>query len=148
MLDMGFIEDIDYIISKVPKDRQTMLFSATIPPEIRKLGERHMYDPEVVSVSEDEIVLPNTKQMYFAVGRKNKIWALCRVLDKEKPKAIVFAQTKHMVDIIERRLTSYGLPCRCHPWRSHPVPPARGYYPISVPARSGYLSLPMWLLGD
>ncbi|NLK26159.1 MAG: DEAD/DEAH box helicase [Euryarchaeota archaeon] len=110
MLDMGFIEDIDYIISKVPKDRQTMLFSATIPPEIRKLGERHMYDPEVVSVSEDEIVLPNTKQMYFAVGRKNKIWALCRVLDKEKPKAIVFAQTKHMVDIIERRLTSYGYP--------------------------------------
>ena len=110
MLDMGFIEDIDYIISKVSKDRQTMLFSATIPGEIRKLGERHMRDPQVVSVSEDELVLPNTKQMYFAVGRKNKIWALCRVLDKEKPKAIVFAQTKFMVDIIEKRLTSYGYP--------------------------------------
>jgi len=110
MLDMGFIEDIDYIIARVPKDRQTMLFSATIPPEIRRLGERHMRDPEVVSVSEEEIVLPNTKQMYFAVGRKNKIWALCRVLDKEHPKAIVFAQTKHMVDIIEQRLTSYGYP--------------------------------------
>ncbi len=110
MLDMGFIEDITYIISKVPKERQTMLFSATIPGEIRKLAEEHMSSPQVVSVSEDELVLPNTKQMYFSVGRKNKIWALCRVLDKEKPKAIVFAQTKHMVDIIESRLTSYGYP--------------------------------------
>jgi len=110
MLDMGFIEDITYILSKVPKDRQTMLFSATIPGEIRKLAEEHMKEPQVVSVSEDELVLPNTKQMYFSVGRKNKIWALCRVLDKERPKAIVFAQTKHMVDIIENRLTSYGYP--------------------------------------
>ncbi len=110
MLDMGFIEDITYIISKVPKERQTMLFSATIPGEIRKLAEEHMRSPQVVSVSEDELVLPNTKQMYFSVGRKNKIWALCRVLDKERPKAIVFAQTKHMVDIIESRLTSYGYP--------------------------------------
>ncbi|WP_019177224.1 DEAD/DEAH box helicase [Methanomassiliicoccus luminyensis] len=110
MLDMGFIEDIQYIISKVPKDRQTMLFSATLPGEIRNLGEQHMMDPQVVSVSEDELVLPNTKQMYFAVGRKNKIWALCRVLDKERPKAIVFAQTKFMVDIIEKRLASYGYP--------------------------------------
>ncbi len=110
MLDMGFIEDISFIISKVPKDRQTMLFSATMPAEIRKLAEEHMRSPQTVSVSEDELVLPNTKQMYFTVGRKNKIWALCRVLDKERPKAIVFAQTKHMVDIIERRLTSYGYP--------------------------------------
>ena len=103
MLDMGFIEDIDYILSKVPKKRQTMLFSATILPEIRSMGERHMHRPATVSVSEDDLILPNTKQMYFAIGRKNKIWALCRVLDKEKPKAIVFAQTKHMVDIIEQR---------------------------------------------
>lgn len=110
MLDMGFIEDIDYILSKVPKKRQTMLFSATILPEIQRMGERHMHRPVMVSVSEDELVLPNTKQMYFSVGRKNKIWALCRVLDKEKPKAIVFAQTKYMVDIIEQRLTSYGYP--------------------------------------
>lgn len=110
MLDMGFIEDITFVMSKIPKERQTMLFSATIPGEIRKLAEEHMKDPQVVSVSEDELVLPNTKQMYFAVGRKNKIWALCRVLDKERPKAIVFAQTKHMVDIIEKRLTGYGYP--------------------------------------
>jgi ATP-dependent RNA helicase DeaD len=110
MLDMGFIEDITYILSKLPKERQTMLFSATIPGEIRKLAEEHMKDPQVISVSEEDIVLPNTKQMYFNVGRKNKIWALCRVLDKERPKAIVFAQTKHMVDTIEQRLTSYGYP--------------------------------------
>jgi len=110
MLDMGFIEDIRYIVSHMPKQRQTMLFSATLPGEIRGLAEEHMKDPETISVSEDELVLPNTKQMYFAVGRKNKIWALCRVLDKEKPKAIVFAQTKFIVDVIEGRLASYGYP--------------------------------------
>ena len=110
MLDMGFIEDIDYILSHIPKNRQTMLFSATLPPEIRKIGERHMQRPATVSVSEDDLVLPNTTQAYFSIGRKNKIWALCRVLDKAKPKAIVFAQTKYMVDVIEKRLTSYGYP--------------------------------------
>ncbi len=110
MMDMGFIEDIDYIISKLPKERQTLLFSATLPEEIRRLGREHMREPEIISVSEEELVLPSTKQMFFSVGRKNKIWALCRLLDREKPKAIVFAQTKHMVDIIEKRLTSYGYP--------------------------------------
>ncbi len=110
MLDMGFIEDIEYIMHKMPKERNTYLFSATIPPEIRRLGKDHMRDPVVVSVSEDEIVLPSTEQIYFNVGRKNKIWALCRVLDKEKPKAIVFASTKNMVDIIGKRLSSYGYP--------------------------------------
>ena len=105
MLDMGFIEDIEYILSKVPKrQRQTMLFSATIPDGVREIAAKHMNDPETITVCEDELVLPTTKQIYFNVERKNKIWALCRVLDKYKPKAIVFAQTKLMVDIIEKRL--------------------------------------------
>ncbi len=110
MLDMGFIEDITFIMSKLPKSRHTMLFSATIPPQVRSLAEEQMRDATIVSVSEDEIVLPSTKQMFFAVGRKNKIWALCRILDKEHPKAIVFAETKRMVDIIDSRLKSYGYP--------------------------------------
>jgi ATP-dependent RNA helicase DeaD len=110
MLDMGFIDDIEYILSKVPKERNTYLFSATIPGPIRELALKHMRDPETVIVSEEELVLPSTEQTYFNVGRKNKIWALCRVLDREKPKAIVFCQTKRMVDILARVLTSYGYP--------------------------------------
>jgi len=110
MLDMGFIDDIRYILSKVPKSRQTMLFSATIPPEVRELAQRHMQNPETVIISEEELVLPSTEQIYFNVGRRNKIWALCRVLDRERPKAMVFCATKRMVDILTRALVSYGYP--------------------------------------
>jgi ATP-dependent RNA helicase DeaD len=69
-----------------------------------------MKSPEVIIISEEELVLPSTKQVYYNVGRKNKIWALCRVLDKDKPKAIVFCSTKRMVDILDQRLKSYGYP--------------------------------------
>jgi ATP-dependent RNA helicase DeaD len=110
MLDMGFIEDIDYILSKLPKQRQSMLFSATIPETVRKIAGEHMIDPIRVIISEDKLVLPSTRQIYFNIERKNKIWALCRVLDKYQPKAMVFAQTKMMVNTIERVLKSYGYP--------------------------------------
>ncbi|OPY31100.1 MAG: putative ATP-dependent RNA helicase [Methanomassiliicoccales archaeon PtaU1.Bin124] len=110
MLDMGFIEDIEFILEQVPKKRQTMLFSATLPEGVRGIAEKHMKDPLRITVSEQELVLPTTKQIYFNIERKNKIWALCRVLDKYKPKAIIFAQTKMMVDIICKRLQSYGYP--------------------------------------
>ncbi|HNX48085.1 MAG TPA: DEAD/DEAH box helicase [Methanomassiliicoccales archaeon] len=108
MLDMGFIEDIEYIVSKVKKQRQTMLFSATIPETIKEIAAKHMVDPETIMIGEEQIVLPTTKQVYFNIERKNKIWALCRVLDAYKPKAIVFVQTKVMVDILAKRLDSYG----------------------------------------
>ena len=110
MLDMGFIDDILYIISKLPKQRNTMLFSATLPGEIRELASKHMKNPESVIISEETLVLPNTAQTFINVGRKNKIWALCRILDSERPKAIVFCQTKRMVDMLHKALTSYGYP--------------------------------------
>ncbi|MBM4237549.1 MAG: DEAD/DEAH box helicase, partial [Euryarchaeota archaeon] len=110
MLDMGFYEDIEYIINRIPKERHTSLFSATIPEAIRRLAGDHMQNPEMAIISEEELMLPSTKQIYFNVGRRNKIWALCRVLDKEKPKAIIFCQTKRMVDILYDRLRSYGYP--------------------------------------
>jgi len=110
MLDMGFIDDIRYIISKLPKQRNTYLFSATLPGEIRDLAIQHMKDPQQINISEEKLVLPSTEQAYINVGRKNKIWALCRILDTEKPKAIVFCQTKRMVDILAKSLTSYGYP--------------------------------------
>jgi ATP-dependent RNA helicase DeaD len=110
MLDMGFIDDIRYIISKLPKQRNTYLFSATLPGEIRDLAVQHMKDPQQINISEEMLVVPSTEQAYINVGRKNKIWALCRILDTEKPKAIVFCQTKRMVDILAKSLTSYGYP--------------------------------------
>lgn len=108
MLDMGFIEDIEYILKHVKKGIRTSLFSATIPPEVRRLAMKYIEDPKTLIVSEDELTVPSTEQAYINVGRKNKIWALCRILDKEKPKAIVFCSTKRMVDILVRKLQSYG----------------------------------------
>lgn len=108
MLDMGFIEDIEHILKHVKKGVRTSLFSATIPPDVRKLAKKYMENPKTLIVSEDELTVPSTEQAYISVGRKNKIWALCRILDKEKPKAIVFCSTKRMVDILARKLQSYG----------------------------------------
>jgi ATP-dependent RNA helicase DeaD len=105
MLDMGFIEDIEFILSAMPKaGRQTLLFSATISENVKRLATDYMIRPKEITVSEDEIVLDLTKQFYISVGRKNKVWALCRILDLDKPKAIIFCQTKKMVDILDERL--------------------------------------------
>ncbi|MDR0309715.1 MAG: DEAD/DEAH box helicase, partial [Candidatus Methanoplasma sp.] len=105
MLDMGFIEDIEDILSAMPRNRQTMLFSATLPEDIKRLAGDYMNRPKEISVSEDVVVLDLTKQYYISVGRRNKSWALTRILDIDKPKAIIFCQTKKMVDILDERLT-------------------------------------------
>ncbi|MDR2698159.1 MAG: DEAD/DEAH box helicase [Candidatus Methanoplasma sp.] len=108
MLDMGFIEDIEYILSAMPRDRQTMLFSATMSEDVKRLASDYMIKPKEISVSQDEVVLDLTKQYYISVGRRNKSWALTRILDIDKPKAIIFCQTKRMVDILDQRLTEHG----------------------------------------
>jgi ATP-dependent RNA helicase DeaD len=105
MLDMGFIEDIEAILSSMPKSRQTMLFSATMSEDVKRLASDYMIKPKEFSVSRDEVVLDLTKQFYIPVGRRNKSWALTRILDIDKPKAIIFCQTKKMVDILDERLT-------------------------------------------
>ena len=105
MLDMGFIEDIEYIMSSMPREKQILLFSATMPEGVKALAYDYMQKPKEITVSQDELVLDLTKQYYISVGRRNKTWALCRILDIDKPKAIIFCQTKKMVDILEERLT-------------------------------------------
>ena len=104
MLDMGFIEDIEFILSSTPRTRQTLLFSATLSENVKRLASDYMIKPKEITVSEDELVLDLTKQYYISVGRKNKTWALCRILDIDKPKALIFCQTKKMVDILDERL--------------------------------------------
>jgi ATP-dependent RNA helicase DeaD len=108
MLDMGFIEDIEFILSSMPKERQTLLFSATMPEGVKRLAFDYMRKPKEITVSKDELVLDLTKQYYIAVGRRNKTWALCRILDIDRPKAIIFCQTKKMVDILVERLANLG----------------------------------------
>lgn len=104
MLDMGFIEDIEFILSSMPKERQTLLFSATMSEGVKRLANDYMVKPKEITVSQDELVLDLTSQYYIGVGRRNKMWALTRILDADKPKAIIFCQTKRMVDILFEKL--------------------------------------------
>jgi ATP-dependent RNA helicase DeaD len=109
MLDMGFIDDIEWILQSVPKKRQTMLFSATLPDTIRELARRYMVNPREVNISQDTLTVPQAQQVYINVGRKNKLWALCRILDIEKAQlALVFCSTKKMVDQLAHKLRAYG----------------------------------------
>lgn len=105
MLDMGFVEDIEFILKAMPSERHTLLFSATMQENVKQLAFDYMRNPKEISVSQDEVVLDLTKQYYISVGRRNKSWALCRILDIDQPKAIIFCQTKKMVDILDERLT-------------------------------------------
>ncbi len=110
MLDMGFIKDMEQILENTPKNRQTMLFSATIPKEVRLLAGKYMLDPEFISASrdEDELTVEDVQQYFVRVDRKKKMDAFFKVVKQERPsKALVFCKTKRWVemfyDILRRR---------------------------------------------
>ena len=104
MLDMGFAPDLNYILSKVPKKRQSLLFSATMSPDIRRLALRQMVNPREILVSKEEPVLDLTKQYYIIANKDEKRDALCTILDLNDPKAIVFCHTKRKVDQLTKKL--------------------------------------------
>ena len=112
MLEMGFIEDIESIIALTPKSRQTVLFSATMPKRIDKLADRHLRDPQRISIksrpaAQDEV--PRVRQVAYVVTRQNKPAALGRLLDAEDPTAaIVFCRTRGGVDDLTDLLTARG----------------------------------------
>ncbi|HEX3016031.1 MAG TPA: DEAD/DEAH box helicase, partial [Desulfobacteria bacterium] len=109
MLDMGFVEDIESILSKTPVERQTLLFSATMPYEIRKLSQKFMHDPVSISVSRDELTVPQIDQVFYEARDKTKVDALCRVIDMEDIRqAIIFCRTKRGVDELVAGLESRG----------------------------------------
>lgn len=109
MLNMGFIEDIETILREVPKERQTLLFSATMPKPIQELARRFMKDPELIRVKAREVTVPNTEQIYFEVQEKQKFDVLCRLLDIQSPElAIIFGRTKRRVDEISEALNKRG----------------------------------------
>ena len=109
MLNMGFIDDIKEILKEVPTDRQTLLFSATMPRAIQSLAEQFMKNPEIVKVKSKEMTVANTEQVYIETRDSEKFDVLCRLLDFEPPElAIVFARTKRRVDEVAEALNKRG----------------------------------------
>ncbi|QCX34449.1 DEAD/DEAH box helicase [Caloramator sp. E03] len=109
MLDMGFRDDIEFILKNAPKERQTLLFSATMPKAILELTEKYQKNPELVKVIHKELTVPNIEQYYFEVKEKNKIDALSRIIDVYNPyQAIIFCNTKRKVDELVEELQSRG----------------------------------------
>ncbi|MBR2569175.1 MAG: DEAD/DEAH box helicase [Paenibacillus sp.] len=109
MLDMGFMDDITSILKLVPEERQTMLFSATMPPNIQKLANTFLKNPEHVSVMPKQVSAPLIEQNYIEVNERSKFDALSRLLDMESPElAIVFGRTKRRVDELSEALQKRG----------------------------------------
>jgi ATP-dependent RNA helicase DeaD len=109
MLNMGFIEDIQSILASVPEERQTLLFSATMPGPIQRIAEKFMKDPEVIRVKAREMTVPLIEQYYVEVQEKNKFDVLTRLLDIQSPElAIVFGRTKRRVDELAEALNLRG----------------------------------------
>jgi ATP-dependent RNA helicase DeaD len=112
MLDMGFAEDIELILEAAPESRQTALFSATLPPRIAAIADRHLRDPVRVLIAREKPVkgaAPRVRQTAYVVQRAHKVAALGRVLDLESPTlAIVFARTRTEVDELAEKLRGRG----------------------------------------
>ncbi|MBB4663188.1 DEAD/DEAH box helicase [Conexibacter arvalis] len=110
MLDLGFLEDVEKIIALTPGSRQTALFSATMPPEIRKLSQRYLYDPAHVKVRAKTLTVDTVEQFSLEVAPRDKADALVRVLQAERPdQAIVFVRTKIRCDQLYRTMRDRGM---------------------------------------
>ena len=110
MLDMGFIEDIENIIKATNSDRQTLLFSATMPDQIKKLSSRYM-KPNIkcIKIAKNTLTVEKTKQYYYEIKNKDRFESLCRILDVDEPSsAIIFCKTKRGVDELVEGLLARG----------------------------------------
>lgn len=109
MLNMGFIEDIEKILSATPDTRQTLLFSATMPRQIQSLAQRFLKDPAMISIKAKEVTVPLIEQHYMELQDRQKFDVLCRLLDIQSPElAIVFGRTKRRVDELSEALKKRG----------------------------------------
>jgi ATP-dependent RNA helicase DeaD len=109
MLNMGFLEDIEFILEQLPAERQTALFSATIPPRIRDLSRRYLKNAVNISVGRESVTVPQINQSYYEVPQRAKLDALCRILDVETPaSAIIFCARKSDVDELVESLQGRG----------------------------------------
>ena len=109
MLNMGFLEDIEAIISRVPEERQTLLFSATMPDAIKRIGVQFMKDPEHVKIKAKELTNVNVDQYFIRVKEQEKFDTMTRLMDVDQPElSIVFGRTKRRVDELTRGLKLRG----------------------------------------
>jgi ATP-dependent RNA helicase DeaD len=113
MLDLGFLEDVERILSMTPSSRQTALFSATMPPPIRKLADSYLYDPMMVKVKAATLTIDTVAQFQLPVETRDKAKKLVEVLKAERPEqAIVFVRTKIRCDQLFRTLRDGGMNVR------------------------------------
>ena len=109
MLDIGFRPDIEKILRRCPKDRQTLLLSATLPPPILRLARRYMRDPVSLNFSDQDIAVETIDQYYFTVEPERKFELLTRLLKREDPtQAIVFCRTKRRTEWVHLDLKKPG----------------------------------------
>ena len=109
MLNMGFLEDMETILSQLPEERQTLMFSATMPQAIADIAKKFQKDPVTVRVIKKELTVPKVTQYYYEVKPKNKVEVMCRLLDMYSPKlSIVFCNTKRQVDELVQALQGRG----------------------------------------
>jgi ATP-dependent RNA helicase DeaD len=113
MLDLGFIEDVEKILSLTPSSRQTALFSATMPPPIRRLAEQYLYQPVTVKVKNATMTVETVEQFALEVPAREKVERLLEVLESEHPtQAIVFVRTKIRCEELYRKLRDRGMDVR------------------------------------
>jgi len=113
MLDMGFIDQVRRIIKTLPKDRVTLLFSATIPPEVQKICRQNMKNPTTVEIESDTKTVDTTVQIYYRVNNNEKNTQLNRLLKIERPEScMIFCNTRFMVDKVQSYLSRQGYDIR------------------------------------
>ena len=111
MLSMGFVEDIETILKETPAERQTALFSATLPPEIRRLADRYLHNPESVTIQRPQMTVAAVEQRYYLVNEKDKLAALTRLFEMEDvTRGLIFVRTKAGAGQLAADLNSRGYP--------------------------------------
>jgi ATP-dependent RNA helicase DeaD len=109
MLNMGFREDIETVLEYIPEERQTVLFSATMPKPILEITKKYQKNAVTIKVVKKELTVPNIEQYYYDVKRKDKVEVLSRLLDVYDPRlSLVFCNTKRMVDELTNALQGRG----------------------------------------
>ncbi|MCO6809620.1 DEAD/DEAH box helicase, partial [Pseudomonas aeruginosa] len=110
MLRMGFIDDVEAVLKKLPEQRQVALFSATMPPQIRRIAQTYLQDPVEVTIAAKTTTSANIRQRYWWVSGMHKLDALTRILEVEPFDAmIIFARTKAGTEELASKLQARGL---------------------------------------
>jgi ATP-dependent RNA helicase DeaD len=113
MLDMGFMPDIEKILSLCPTERQTFLFSATLDSEVQRIAQRFLQSPLLVRIQAEELTVSLTQQVYYRVNPNQKVETLCRVIDVEQPQVcLIFCRTKKGADTLALILNHRGYPAQ------------------------------------